>query len=1391
MSHAYNWKRFWYPLGSDVKLTDYGFLSDPESDWGMISNPEAVSLSSLSNIQCLILLGEPGIGKSYSLLREYEDFELQAQVSGDLPIWIDLAGYSSEERLIRKLSDDPTFKNLFKTNNNIFIFLDSLDECTIPLKSVGSILVEELKDLPLDRLYLRIACRFSEWEDFFGDDLRKLWKKEIIKKYELAPLRRKDVIIAAEANAFESEQFLKQIIEKEIIPFAIKPVTLEFLINTYRMDGNFPQSQVDLYKKGCSLLCTEINAQRRKLSKDKLHSSDQRLMVAGRIATIMMFTNRSVIYKDIDWGKIDEKEITISELSGRTEITNGNHFSVDEDMIREALSTALFIEYDSQRIGWAHQTYSEFLAAWYVKNQSMSLGQVQSLIMHSDGKLIPQFYETTAWLAVMEEKVFSTIYESDPEILLRGDLQSLEEENRSRLVERLLELIKTKKLLESYGLHKLYRKLNHSNLANQLYPILIDKSQGKILRRVATDIAEACELEQLQEELCEIALDQNEALGIRVNAAYAISRIGEPKTKEKLLPLALGQAGDDPDDELKGCGLISVWPNHLSTKKMFEILTAPKRDNLIGVYKRFIYYELVQHLSLNDLPIAINWVAKIRAERNYFNVFEETTDAIMMKAWEHFENPDVVNAFARAVYVSSKRGKPIIRHNQKNKFSETIENDDGERRKLIKAIVPLMKEPEIDSSRLAFSGTRIALSKDVFWMIENLNATKSEKRQKIWAYLIDRVFEWDNAQHSNAIIITAQENRILKNVLGWKLNAVDLNSAEAEKMRESYRSINKYEKEPPLLKPTPSARIENCLLECEKGNYLYWWHLVQEMTLEPRSTHYGYVYDSHILSLPGWQNSNSATRKRITETGKELLLDGDPETKKWLGTKNFYKVAYAGFKALELLLSKDSQFVQNLPKSHWRKWAACIFAFPTNAKGETSSYYQLLKIAYSKAPREIIKALSILIDKENKDHNKCYIHQELEPFWDDHLAKALTLKVKDPSLSPDSILELLDSLLAHSVKSAINFAKSLLTFASSQNEKEFAKAVVAGQSLMRHTDDASWNLIWPIFKTNVEFGKQIITVISYHEHHETNVLWKLSETKLTELYVWLTKQFPPSEDLENRRSGAVTRGEMVERWRNSIPYHLKERGTKEAVQAIEKLMKKFPKDESLNWIYKDAQSTYRLRSWQPLKPAEVRELIFNPERRLIQNEEQLFEIVIEALHRYQAKILGRFSPAVDLWNIDRKKNVYSPKEEDDFSRHVARHLEDDLLENCILINREVETRKGQFTDIHVDLIINEQGFQNLPSKRLSVIVEVKGCWHNELWDAMETQLVNKYLKENQCQHGIYLVGWFECKYWNNCKKFKRSSLSIEEARHKLEEQANRFSKGDQKIKALVLDNGLP
>ena len=86
---------------------------------------------------------------------------------------------------------------------------------------------------------------------------------------------------------------------------------------------------------------------------------------------------------------------------------------------------------------------------------------------------------------------------------------------------------------------------------------------------------------------------------------------------------------------------------------------------------------------------------------------------------------------------------------------------------------------------------------------------------------------------------------------------------------------------------------------------------------------------------------------------------------------------------------------------------------------------------------------------------------------------------------------------------------------------------------------------------------------------------------------------------------------------------------------------------------------------------------------------------------------------------------------------------------------------------------------------------MKGCWNAELNTAMELQLVDRYLKDNQCHHGLYLVGCFQCSEWDHSdRRYSRCSSESIGTKDALAAKAEELSTGGIKVKAMVLDFAL-
>jgi len=254
----YPWKRFWCKTDGAYHLEPSGYLQDPEDSFSRITNPDVLPLGKV-HLPCIALLGEPGIGKTKALENERANIENAISDSADGLLWIDLKEYGDEDHLLRDLFESNEFKSWSSSDYTLHVFLDSLDECRIYIPNVVNLLKANLLKHAhqLERLRFRIACRTADWPKSLQELFVELWGKESVGVFELAPLRLKDVIVAAQTEGLDADAFIEAVAQKSAQPLAIKPITLRMLLRIFHRDGRLPPTQIDVYEQGLMLLCED------------------------------------------------------------------------------------------------------------------------------------------------------------------------------------------------------------------------------------------------------------------------------------------------------------------------------------------------------------------------------------------------------------------------------------------------------------------------------------------------------------------------------------------------------------------------------------------------------------------------------------------------------------------------------------------------------------------------------------------------------------------------------------------------------------------------------------------------------------------------------------------------------------------------------------------------------------------------------------------------------------------------------------------------------------------------------------------------------------------------------------------------------------------------------
>lgn len=402
--------RLWLPVGSTYRLDQAGWLLDPADAPFYAATSDAVPTSALSDSQCLVLLGEPGMGKSSALTAHGA---LIPPGAASQVLVVDLAPFSSEERLVRKVLEGKEITAWAAGDTELCLTLDSFDEAHARIGNLHKLLGEYLDDWDCSRLLLRVVCRTAEWPSSLETPLKRNFG--LADGFELLPLRRVDAA-ALVAPQVDPGPFLAAVEAAKVVPLAARPLSLQLLAATYRKAGKLPKRASDLYELGLLTLCEEMNPERRDAAPDVAVGAKTRLETASRIAAFSIFGGRPTVWT----GPIveaDPADLTIDDCT-RTPTPGTFQPVIAAATVADSLRTGLFTGAGSQRLGWSHATFADFLAARWILEHDLDRAQVRSLLVSPDGKVHPRVRQVAAWVVAIQPEEFAWLIPADPEAFL-------------------------------------------------------------------------------------------------------------------------------------------------------------------------------------------------------------------------------------------------------------------------------------------------------------------------------------------------------------------------------------------------------------------------------------------------------------------------------------------------------------------------------------------------------------------------------------------------------------------------------------------------------------------------------------------------------------------------------------------------------------------------------------------------------------------------------------------------------------------------------------------------------------------------------------------------------------------------------------------------------------
>jgi hypothetical protein len=996
-------RRFWVPLGHGYAVDSGGFLADPDrtvagARW---DNVDALTSEDLRHFRLLVMLGEPGMGKS-TFLNAVRP--LLPEGCTPVEVYRNLAEFGSEDRMVRSVFESARVEEWVAGSGELCLVLDGFDDAQIRIPQLGTLVAGFLGRWPVDRLWLRIACRTSDWPMSLAGALPKLTRASSV--VELLPLRRTDVAEMTRDARVDPEPFLAEVEARGVGVLAARPLTLEFLLHTYTTDGQLPRRTSDLYRANLKRMCDEHSPERRAASPRPVSPGDLSA-VARWVAAATVFSGATAVWLGPIPSPAGKELISVDDVADGTEPCAGGSVLATLSLVREVTRTPLFSGHGEAQMGWAHTTFQDFLAADWMLANRLPDHQVRSLLLADDCGVRPRFRRVAAWAVALDPDRFGWLTDADPESFV-GEVDIPDPRLRQVLVERLLSVAGTNKLLGDFSTR--YSGLAHPGLADQLAPVLAKSGPS---RWFTIQLANDCDVIACDQALAAIALDPEAPLNERMSAGAALTWRG--RAGDVLRPLVHDEElrRGDASHQLLGLGLRASWPHALSTKEVLDAVVVASKSNRRASFGGFVD-EVVKSLTVDDLAAASAWLMKYKDEDGN-GLIARVRDACIKLCVDHLDDPAAAVAAVAAAKVQ-------LLHHDRILVDGEILTEHARRRLALLTAHADGPDTDVDLLAMLVCDSGALLTHDDFLWLFDLAGTPDLVHDKAVHNLLHRLVDPSRTDHVNAVL-SVRHDSPLRSALSYWLDTCDLTAPEVVEFRANRQRMLERRARRTGPDNDIAERIATHLDEFENGDLTGYWIAARLVCVRPGTTHYLNEYQPDLTAHPRWDHLAPSSRDRLIALASRYLTEGRCAPEEWLGKQRIYFPAMAGYRALLLLLRFDPPALDTLSPTVWREWAPIIVEWQVVADGaQPQDKERLLRHALPYAREELRTALLTVIDTAIGTGGTHPTAMECDVLWDGRLAQELTSRLSGPL--PDNVRADLTTTLMGNAPEA---AQELLT----------------------------------------------------------------------------------------------------------------------------------------------------------------------------------------------------------------------------------------------------------------------------------------------------------------------------------------------------------------------------
>ncbi|MBC3764171.1 NACHT domain-containing protein [Quadrisphaera oryzae] len=502
-----------------------------------------------------MLLGPAGMGKT-TAIRD----RLVLAPHGVPLARVDLERLGRED-LEDLLREEPEVRTWEAGGGELCLVLDSFDEPQHRREDFTQEFERLLHRWPVDRLWLRVACRSADWPTFLTDSLARAFPRGV-STWQLLPLTLDAIRQVAARAGVDDGAFITAVAQRRVGALAAAPMTLNLLLAAFKSSGELPGSTWDLYQQGLLSFAEERSPRRQyAASRDDSRPTARRsLDIASQVAAVNTFAGLPRLWTSTEstapHGTLTSERF-LDGVHGLPGIS-----AVSRSELRHVLRSGLFHSH-GDITGWTHATVGEHLAAAWVR--ALDDESVAELLLAGDGRLAPQTSRIAAWLVLADARRFSWLATADPAAFV-GQLDIPDADVRAAVADALFQQVVAGDALRPWSAD--YRNLDHPGLSAQLAGFL--EHPAVEARVLAVDVARQLQPPGLGDQLVKIAFDPTEPVHLRARATLAA---GERNDADGLVEVLVRPPDEDDFGELVGAGILACWPRRISTRQALQHLS--------------------------------------------------------------------------------------------------------------------------------------------------------------------------------------------------------------------------------------------------------------------------------------------------------------------------------------------------------------------------------------------------------------------------------------------------------------------------------------------------------------------------------------------------------------------------------------------------------------------------------------------------------------------------------------------------------------------------------------------------------------------------------------------------------------------------------------------------